>query len=423
MAAKSDAELQIIAAQPDRYEPEALLAALQELEKRNLAAPAILQLKENVVSHISQQQAQAWARASQPKENTFVLFKPTKRYFYTPIILYLNVAIWLVMIATGVDAFQPSVQHLISWGGNLRSLTLNGEDWRLLTSMFLHGGIIHLGLNMFTLLQVGALLEIKFGNHRFFVCYLAAGILASVASIGFHDNIVSVGASGAIFGLYGLFLALLVTKNIDIPYEARKSLLSSTGMFIVYNLVFGFAVPGIDNAAHIGGLVSGFVLGLAYYPATRNALLAKIISIAIIFLVALVVVQAPKFISDKYGEFQRAIDEFARNEKKAMWMYEEELPDADLNDIRVYRERLQREGVFLWKENLALLNSLNDMPQHLQKRVDLLKRYSELRIQSCETMAVMVGDSTAGNLERMDSLAVAIDNTIQQLKDLNTEAK
>jgi rhomboid protease GluP len=210
MGGKSDAELQTIATQRDRYEPEAFLAALEELEKRNLATPAILQQKENVVTQISQQQAEAWARAAQTKENTFALFKPTKRYFYTPIILYVNVAIWLLMIATGVDVFQPSVQDLINWGGNLRGLTLNGEEWRLLTCTFLHGGIIHLALNMFTLLQVGALLEIKFGNHRFFLCYLAAGVLASIASIAFHENIVSVGASGAIFGLYGLWFIWIV---------------------------------------------------------------------------------------------------------------------------------------------------------------------------------------------------------------------
>jgi rhomboid protease GluP len=226
-----------------------------------------------------------------------------------------------------------------------------------------------------------------------------------------------------VFGLYGLFLALLLTKNIDIPHESRKNFLSSTGMFILYNLVFGFSVKGIDNAAHIGGLVSGFVLGLAYFPATRSPLLARIISVAIIFLVVLIVAQAPKFISDKYGEFQRAVSEFSKNEEKAMWMYKEEPPDKNSYDITIYRERLQREGVFLWKENLAILSSLNEMPDYLQQRVDLLKRYSELRIKSCEAMAAVATDSSTENLAQIDSIGLAIDNTIKALQDLNKETK
>ena len=305
MADKSAEHLYSVVSKPGQYEPEAIIAAIEQLELRGLATQELLQQKIQTRQMIydrdraaDEAQQQLRADAKRSRGEALALFKPTRHYFYTPIILYLNILIWLIMVAGGVGAFEPSSLDLLNWGGNLRSSTLGGEPWRLFTSTFIHGGLIHLALNMYALMQVGALLEIKFGNHRFLLCYVATGILASIASIAFHENIVSVGASGAIFGLFGLLFSLLVTKNIDIPLEARKNLLSSTGIFIVYNLVFGFTIPGIDNAAHIGGLVSGFLIGIAYLPTARQPERSKIVSIVIGLIVVAAVILAPRFISN-----------------------------------------------------------------------------------------------------------------------------
>jgi membrane associated rhomboid family serine protease len=126
---------------------------------------------------------------------------------------------------------------------------------------------MHIMANMYGLLFVGIFLEPLLGKSKYLVSYLLTGILASCASLWWHDATVSVGASGAIFGLYGLFLALLLVKVY--PPDFEKSFLFSTLIFIGFNLLIGLT-GGIDNAAHIGGLISGFIIGLVLYPSLKN---------------------------------------------------------------------------------------------------------------------------------------------------------
>jgi membrane associated rhomboid family serine protease len=193
--------------------------------------------------------------------------KPKEGYFITPIIIYLNILIFMIMGFAGLGFISFKGQDLLSWGANFRPSTTNGEWWRLLTSTFLHGGLMHLIANMYGLLFVGIFLEPLLGRTKYLTVYLLTGILASCASLWWYDATVSVGASGAIFGLYGLFLALLLTKNF--PPDFSKAFLTSTLIFIGYNLLMGLT-GGIDNAAHIGGLLSGFVVGLILYPTLKK---------------------------------------------------------------------------------------------------------------------------------------------------------
>lgn len=193
--------------------------------------------------------------------------KPKEGYFITPIIIYLNILIFMIMVFAGFGFISFKGQDLLAWGANFRPSTTNGEWWRLLTSTFLHGGLMHLIANMYGLLFVGIYLEPLLGRTKYLTAYLLTGILASCASLWWYDATVSVGASGAIFGLYGLFLALLLTKIF--PPDFGKAFLTSTLIFIGYNLLMGLT-GGIDNAAHIGGLLSGFVVGLILYPTLKK---------------------------------------------------------------------------------------------------------------------------------------------------------
>ena len=193
--------------------------------------------------------------------------KPKDGYFITPILIYINIGIFLLMVIMGLGFISFKGQDLLNWGANYSPLTKNGEWWRLLTSTFLHGGLIHLIANMYGLLFVGFFLEPLLGRKKYLAVYLLTGILASVASICWYDATVSVGASGAIFGLYGIFLALLLTKIY--PPDFAKAFLISTAIFIGYNLLMGLT-GGIDNAAHIGGLLSGLVIGLILYSTLKR---------------------------------------------------------------------------------------------------------------------------------------------------------
>jgi len=195
-------------------------------------------------------------------------FKPKEGFFITPIIMYLNVGIFLVMFFMGLGFMSFESEDLIVWGANYGPLTTNGEWWRLLTSTFLHGGFMHLAANMYGLLFVGIFLEPVLGKMKYLGIYLITGIIASGVSLWWNDTVVSIGASGAIFGLYGAFLALLITGVF--PKEMGKAFMVSTMIFICYNLVIGIFGNGTDNAAHIGGLVSGLLIGLALYPMLKG---------------------------------------------------------------------------------------------------------------------------------------------------------
>ncbi|MBV8328019.1 rhomboid family intramembrane serine protease [Chryseobacterium sp.] len=186
-------------------------------------------------------------------------FVPKEGFYITPIIINLNLLIYIIMVFSGLGLISFKGEDLLNWGANFKPLTINGQWWRLLTSTFLHGGLMHILANMYGLLFVGIFLEPILGKVKYAFIYLITGIFASIASIWWYDATVSVGASGAIFGLYGFFLACLLLKVF--PPDFGKAFLVSTLIFVGVNLLMGLA-GGIDNAAHIGGLISGFIIGL-----------------------------------------------------------------------------------------------------------------------------------------------------------------
>jgi membrane associated rhomboid family serine protease len=160
------------------------------------------------------------------------------------------------------DAIIRSYQ-LVSWGSNVGQLTLGGQWWRLLTSMFLHGSLLHLLFNMVTLWQAGQLVERLFGTARFLALYVVAGLCGSLASVLWNPHVNSVGASGAIFGIIGGLLAFMQHKNSGVPPTVVKDLRGSLLPFLAFNLFAGYIYPHTDNAAHIGGLIGGWLAGHA----------------------------------------------------------------------------------------------------------------------------------------------------------------
>ncbi|WP_413669728.1 rhomboid family intramembrane serine protease [Mucilaginibacter sp. Mucisp86] len=195
------------------------------------------------------------------------LVVPRQGFFSTAIIIDLNLLLFIIMVCSGLGFINFNAHDLLVWGGNFRPSVQTGQYWRLLTNMFLHGGIMHVLFNMYGLLFVGIFLEPLLGTGKYTVLYLLTGIIASITSIWWHPATVSVGASGAIFGMYGVFLALLTTNLF--PPEFKKPFLINTAVFVGYNLLAGLS-GGIDNAAHIGGLLSGLLFGYALYPSLKQ---------------------------------------------------------------------------------------------------------------------------------------------------------
>lgn len=191
---------------------------------------------------------------------------PAARPVVTSALVVVNVAVMVLMASTGVDPMSPAGASVVQWGANYGPLTLSGEWWRLITSCFVHGGLIHLAFNMYVLWDLGRLTERVFGGISFAIIYLVAGIGGSFASVALNPNVNSVGASGAVFGVAGMFLAFLLVNRArirpDVAAHLRRSLLT----FVLLNVAIGFAVPMIDQAAHLGGLATGFASGLIASP-------------------------------------------------------------------------------------------------------------------------------------------------------------
>lgn len=185
---------------------------------------------------------------------------------WSHVILAVNVVVFIVMVAGGVHPLEPTAESLYRWGSDFGPDSLGGEPWRLVTAMFLHSGLVHLALNMYVLSSIGPLTERLFGRAGFLALYLLSGVGGSLASINWQPEVVSVGASGAIFGLFGGLLGLLVTQRDAFPADFVRSHMASIAVFLGYSLLFGAAVPGINNAAHLGGLATGFVFAAAVRP-------------------------------------------------------------------------------------------------------------------------------------------------------------
>jgi rhomboid protease GluP len=223
--------------------------------------------------------------------------------------------------------------------------------------------------------------------------------------------VISAGASGAIFGMYGVFLAMLTTNLIE--KTARKALLISIGVFVFYNLANGMKA-GIDNAAHIGGLISGLIIGYGLYPSLKKRteeyqeydfkkISILVLSVIILFSCYLVYIQIPadvekKFLTEKdmekydIAKYNAKMKEFASTESMAMeafYMPKETSKEQLLNEIK-------NRGIYYWNDNIQLVNEVEtfNLPLSLHKRNKLLLEYCNLRIKCYELMYKKVENET-----------------------------
>jgi membrane associated rhomboid family serine protease/Flp pilus assembly protein TadD len=202
-------------------------------------------------------------------ERVPVVKTPQFRPLVTQILVGLNVLVYVAMGLSGVSWTDPSIQHAVRWGADFGPLTFSGEWWRLLTSMFVHFGIIHIAFNMWCLWDLGRALEFYMGRKAFALTYLLSGFAASMVSVAWNPWRVSAGASGAIFGVAGAFVSYLAFKKTPIEYALVRQKLKSLAFFIFYNLLYGIR-GGVDNSAHLGGLLAGLLLGALIPPLLKS---------------------------------------------------------------------------------------------------------------------------------------------------------
>lgn len=175
----------------------------------------------------------------------------------TPLITFLLIGICIIMFFL---TYFLGENEIISYGGNIKELVKSGEYYRLITCIFLHAGIIHIACNMYSLYVIGSQLESFFGKIRYLIIFLLSGICGSILSIAFNNNdAISIGASGAIFGLLGAIVYFGYHYRVYLGNALKNQIIP----IIILNLSIGFLTPGIDNFAHIGGLIGGIFTTMA----------------------------------------------------------------------------------------------------------------------------------------------------------------
>lgn len=326
------------------------------------------------------------------------LHRATPRAYMTPLLVAINVAVFIAMAFDGAGILKPEGDVHVRWGSNFGFLTASGEWWRLFTSMFLHFGIIHVAFNMAALWDIGRIVERLFGNRTFLAAYLLAGISGSTLSLLWHPAVNSAGASGAIFGVFGMLAGYLVHRDLGVPPTIMKRHWGIALPFIGYNLFIGATVPGIDNAAHLGGLAAGFVMGYALArpldPAQRTFSRGRLAALAAVAIAGIALIVKPL---GAVGDNARA--ELGARDAITAAIKDDQLASDALKDafarLRAREidadaaaRRIQDEGVRRYDEANKRLSSITLREDSRQRdRQQALVRYTALRREGYEMLA------------------------------------
>lgn len=198
------------------------------------------------------------------RRQQFFLVNSLRGHSLVQILIYVNLGLFTLMVLHGTilglgmrAIFNPPTQLLLHWGAQYWPLVLNhGEWWRCITYAYTHGGIIHIAFNMLVLYQVGPLLESEIGWTRLFSIYTFCALVATIAGLFWHPNVPVVGASGSIFGLIGFSVSYYHRVGGSLAIQRRNFMFQWAIMAFVFGLVVG-----ADNAAHLGGALSGAAFG------------------------------------------------------------------------------------------------------------------------------------------------------------------
>jgi rhomboid protease GluP len=343
---------------------------------------------EAAVVSLAQRRAQVEAReaeAQRQRAREQARSSPAERAkpWVTYALIGLNALVWIAMVASGVHAYQPAGGVLLDWGANLGILTSSGQWWRLLTAMFLHAGIFHLGFNLYFAWVVGRVCEQIFGSTAFTVVYFGSGLIASLVSSAWQPAVVSVGASGALFGVFGAFLAFTVRRRSMLPPEFVRSVLRNGLILIGVNLAIGIAIPGIDVVAHIGGLAAGF--GIGYLIATlaekpvktaREAKLVRVRAIATASFATLLVLVGGALALPRWDDPTLVFEQLgARHDELIKRYATTELPAERI-------EMIEQELLPFLRDAEQSLGALERVPDELRELVDKHIRYYDLQQQA-----------------------------------------
>jgi rhomboid protease GluP len=316
----------------------------------------------------------------------------------TVLLLAANVLVFLLMLRQGAGFWHTNNTVQLAWGANFGPATQDGQWWRLASALFLHFGIVHLALNMWALWDVGRLVERLYGRWRFAFVYFASGVFGNLLSLVMQGNqAISGGASGAIFSLYGALLVYLWRERRRVARHEFRWLFGIAAGFTVVTLLVGQFVPGIDNAAHAGGLVAGAMLARAMSrpwmgqgwraQAWRWGSFGLLCGAALALLLHL---PAPRYRMGEELRAQAAIRDFLAHDQRISRRFEDILATGP-REGRSFDEiagRLDNDVTSEYQESLDELSALGLSPGAPSARtLEMLRNYAALRGEASQSLA------------------------------------
>ncbi|MEO6563617.1 MAG: rhomboid family intramembrane serine protease [Nitrosospira sp.] len=327
-----------------------------------------------------------------------LLYQRVPRVPVTQLLVIINLLVFMAMLAGGAGLWHSSNSIQLAWGANFGPATQDGEWWRLGSAMFLHFGAVHLTLNLWALWDGGQLVERMYGHARFAGIYFASGLTGNLLSLVAHRGLaVSGGASGAIFGMYGALLVFLWRERRSLhPHEFRWFFWGAAG-FAAATLILGFLITGIDNAAHIGGFLTGILGGIIFARpidavrkvTRRSRLLAgSAFALAIIVLSSQIPVRVYRWSEEVLA--RKEIGEFLRDDVAISQAWQTILDEGKRGDISFdeLAGRIDTAVGDRYEESFEQLSHLPPNPAlPSAATVEILRHYAERRRDASRALA------------------------------------
>jgi membrane associated rhomboid family serine protease len=374
---------------------------------------ASIEQSRNLVEALPKARSDGYERWTAVREFDARLREVGARPWITSAVVFANVVIFVATALALKRLDLSAAPQMITWGANFAPLTLHGQWWRLLSALFLHGNIAHVFFNMWALWNVGRLTERLYGNWAFAFLYLACGVLSGLASIVWDPSRATIGASGAIFGIFAAVIVFSLHPRIRGAVKVPAALWVSTLVFALYNLAAGFFYPGVDNAAHVGGVLSGVILGaclvrpLDLKVRSRFPVKNMVVATVLATIAGVAAVWQATGLGDQLTAPERYVRThlwYVNGEVENLRKWQEIALQAGSGQLSnaALSERFQREIVPFWEDASARLKKDEAaVPADERQYASLAAEYSRLRLQ----WANAVVDGARGNQERFSDAA------------------
>jgi rhomboid protease GluP len=307
------------------------------------------------------------------------------RPYVTQTLIAANLLVYVLCGLNGAGWMTGNPARLIELGGNFSTVTTGGEWWRLASAMFLHSGLLHVVMNMACLWDSGRVTEHLFGRWRFLLIYVAAGLVGSIASINWQQESVSVGASGAVFGVYAALAAALALNGALLPPTVAKRLRSGALIFMLFTLLNGFGKVGIDNAAHLGGLIAGAILGAGFALQGRRSAVALAVVTSLFSVASVRAVELAIPVRDELA-FRQFLNTYANEEARLNNLAKNKLTNAAQLPPKEIAQRIDQELLPGWVSLDQKISTLSNVSERSRRFRDPMANFIHLRREAMETM-------------------------------------